>query len=190
MLREAAAWQHETVPGIAMILDDEAVLETNGDGRFMNEAVMWEWKTGLARSGVPLRIHLLEDLTLPNFPPHRVFYFPNLFRIDAARRKILEEKVLRNGNVVVWGPGTGISDGTTISAVQATAVTGFAFDFLPGQRDSKDGVVSGEAAVGAVVDALVAEVQRGEEADRLAEALAGEGLGPAAKLLESGRGGG
>ena len=131
VLREAAAWPHETVPGIAMILDDEAVLETNGDGRFMNEAVMWEWKTGLARSGVPLRIHLLEDLTLPNFPPHRVFYFPNLFRIDAARRKILEEKVLRNGNVVVWGPGTGISDGATISAAQATAVTGFEFDLLP-----------------------------------------------------------
>jgi hypothetical protein len=27
VLREAAAWPHETVPGIAMILDDEAVLE-------------------------------------------------------------------------------------------------------------------------------------------------------------------
>jgi hypothetical protein len=131
VLREAVDWPHETVPGIAMILDDEAVLETNGDGRFLNEAVLWEWKTGLARCGVPVRIHLLDDLALPNFPPHRVFYFPNLFKIDAARRKLLEEKVLKNGHVVVWGPGTGISDGETIGAATAAAVTGFACDLLP-----------------------------------------------------------
>jgi len=130
VLEEAVAWPHETVPGIAMILDDEAVLETNGDGRFLNEAVLWEWKTGLARCGVPVRIHLLDDLALPEFPPHRVYYFPNLFRIDPARRKLLDEKVLRNGHVVVWGPGTGISDGTTIGPDAATAVTGFSFDVL------------------------------------------------------------
>ena len=97
-----------------MILDDEAVLETNGDGRFLNEAVLWEWKTGLARAGVPVRIYLFDDLALPNFPDHKVFYFPNLFRIDAARRRLLEEKVLRDGHVIVWGPGTGISDALDI----------------------------------------------------------------------------
>ena len=131
VLRESVAWPHETVPGIAMILDDEAVLETNGDGRFLNEAVLWEWKTGLARSGVPVRIYLLDDLALPEFPPHRVYSFPNLFKIDAARRKLLEEKVLRNGHVVVWGPGTGISDGEKIGPQTAAAVTGFTFDLLP-----------------------------------------------------------
>jgi hypothetical protein len=130
VLRESVGWPHEPVPGIAMILDDEAVLETNGDGRFLNEAVLWEWKTGLARCGVPVRIHLFDDLALPDFPPHRVYYFPNLFKIDAARRRLLEEKVLRNGHVVVWGPGTGISDGTKIGPEAAAAVTGFAFDML------------------------------------------------------------
>lgn len=131
VLRDSVAWPHETVPGIAMVLDDEAVLETNGDGRFFNEAVLWEWKTGLARCGVPVRIYLFDDLTLPNFPAHKVFYFPNLFRIDESRRRILAEKVLRPGHVVVWGPGTGISDGTTIGAEAAAAVTGFSFDMLP-----------------------------------------------------------
>jgi len=131
VLRESVDWPHAPVPGIAMILDDEAVLETNGDGRFLNEAVLWEWKTGLARSGVTVGKYLFDDLALPNFPPHRVFYFPNLFRIDAARRTLLEEKVLRNGHVVIWGPGTGISDGATIGADTAAAVTGFAFDLLP-----------------------------------------------------------
>jgi hypothetical protein len=113
-----------------MILDDEAVLETNGDGRFLNEAVMWEWKTGLARCGVPLRVYLLDDLARPDFPDHRVLYFPNLFRLDDARRKLLADKALRGGRVVVWGPGSGISDGTTIGTTGATALTGFAFELL------------------------------------------------------------
>jgi len=130
VIRESVDWPHETVPGIAMILDDEAVLETNGDGRFLNEAVLWEWKTGLARCGVPVRIHLFDDLSQPDFPPHRVYYFPNLFRIDAVRLKLLKEKVLRNGHVVIWGPGTGISDGAKIGTEAAAAATGFAFDML------------------------------------------------------------
>jgi len=130
VLREAATWPHATVPGIAMILDDEAVLETNGDGRFLNEAVMWEWKTGLVRAGVPVRKYLVDDLALPNFPHHKVYFFPNLFRVDAERQRLLEQRVLRNGHVVVWGPGTGISDGATIGPSAARRITGFDFELL------------------------------------------------------------
>ena len=104
-IKDSVNWPHETVPGIAVILDDTAVLETNGAGNYMNEAVMWELKTSLSRCGVPYRVYLLDDLKLPNFPKHRVFYFPNLFKVDDARLALLREKVFRDGNVVVWGPG-------------------------------------------------------------------------------------
>ncbi len=130
-LKEAAAWPHADVPGIAMVLDDEAVLETNGDGRFLQEAVMTEWKTGLARCGVPFRIYLFDDLSRGNFPEHRVFYFPNLFRVDNKRLTLLRRKVFKDGHVVVWGPGSGISDGQRIGPESATRLTGFAFDWLP-----------------------------------------------------------
>ncbi|MCY3021687.1 MAG: hypothetical protein NTW87_21965 [Planctomycetota bacterium] len=131
VLKEAAAWPHETVPGIAMVLDDAAVLETNGSGHFLNEAIMWEEKMGLARCGVPYRVYLFEDLALGNFPKHRVFYFPNLFRADDGRLELLKEKVLRDGNVVVWGPGSGISDGEKIGKDSAAKLTGFSFEYLP-----------------------------------------------------------
>jgi hypothetical protein len=131
VLKEAVHWPHATVPGIAVILDDSAVLETNGAGNYLNEAVMWEQKEGLARCGVPVRTYLLEDLALPNFPEHRVYYFPNLFKVDDARLKLLREKVFRNGHVVVWGPGSGISDGATIGPANAAKLTGFTFDMLP-----------------------------------------------------------
>ncbi len=59
-----------------------------------------------------------------------MLYFPNLFRIDDARKKLLAEKALRGGRVVVWGPGSGISDGTAIGKESATALTGFAFEMI------------------------------------------------------------
>ena len=131
VLRESVNWEHQTVPGIAMILDDYASLETNGAGQVMNEAVMWEQKIGLSRCGVPYRIYLLNDLRLDNFPEQAVYYFPNLYRVDDERLALLQEKVLRNGHVVVWGPGAGISDGETISADWATRLTGFSYSTQP-----------------------------------------------------------
>lgn len=131
IMRRSLKWNHETMPGIAMIIDDSAVLETNGNGNFLNEANMWEQKMGVARCGVPHRIYLFEDLELDNFPKHRVFYFPNLFRVDEKRMAILREKVFRDGNVVIWGPGSGISDGTKISTESASKLTGFEFTMLP-----------------------------------------------------------
>ena len=130
VIRESINWQHEDVPGVAMIIDDTAVLETNGSGNYLNEAVMWEVKEGLSRCGVPYRIYLLDDLKLPNFPKHKVFYFPNLFKVDDARLALLKEKVFRDGNVVVWGPGSGISDGSKLSTASATRLTGFQFETL------------------------------------------------------------
>jgi hypothetical protein len=131
VLRQSVDWKHEDVPGIAVILDDEAMLETNGNGAVANEQVLWDLKMGLAHCGVPVRIYLFDDLKLKNFPEHRVYYFPNLYRVDDERLKVLREKVFRNGHVVVWGPGSGISDGTKISAAGATKLTGFQFEFLP-----------------------------------------------------------
>jgi hypothetical protein len=131
VVRDSLQWPHADVPGIAMVLDDAAVLETNGAGNYFNEAVMWEQKMGLARCGVPFRIYLLEDLRLENFPRHRVFYFPNLFRVDDERLALLRKVVFRDGNVVLWGPGSGISDGRTIGPDGALRLTGFQFEFLP-----------------------------------------------------------
>ena len=131
VVKESLHWPHETVPGIAMILDDSSVLETNGSGNYLNEAVMWEQKMGLARCGVPFRIYLFEDLALKDFPNHRVFYFPNLFRVDDERLALLKEKVFGDGKVVVWGPGSGISDGEQIGTASAARLTGFEFEMLP-----------------------------------------------------------
>ncbi|MHB9130288.1 MAG: hypothetical protein ACYDBB_04240 [Armatimonadota bacterium] len=131
VIKRSSEWPHETVPGIAMIIDDRAALETNGAGNFANDAVMWEQKMGMARCGVPYRIYLLDDLKLSNFPKHRVFYFPNMFKVDDERLALLKEKVFRDGNVVIWGPGSGISDGEKIGPESAMKLTGFNLRYWP-----------------------------------------------------------
>jgi hypothetical protein len=53
-------------------------------------------------------------------------------------------------------------------------LAGFFEDFLDGKRDSQNGVISGKAAIFAIVDAFVGEIEGGEETDDFAEALLAE----------------
>ncbi len=124
--------EHADVPGIAVVLDDAAPLETNGSGAFAHDAVFWTLRDSLARCGVPVRTYLLRDLAHSQLPDHRVFYFPNLFKVDIERLELINRHVLGRNRVIVWGPGSGISDGHTLSPDHAARLTGFAFDMLAG----------------------------------------------------------
>ena len=63
-------------------------------------------------------------------------------------------------------------------------------DLLQGELHAADVVVAVEAAVDAVVLAVVGDIQGGEEIDRVAEVLAGLQSGPGRHLLQEGLGGG
>jgi hypothetical protein len=113
----AGSWPREEVPGFVMVLDDTSVLEEDLTIGYQNLAVIQQRQYGLARCGVPYRLHLLEDLARKNFPLcHKVFLFPNLFRLTPERMALLRHKVFRNGNVAVFGPATGITDGVQLRA--------------------------------------------------------------------------
>lgn len=129
VLRASVDWPHATVPGIAVILDDRAVLATSGSGHVLHEAALWEFRTGVSRSGVPFRIYQVEDLALENFPEHRVFYFPSLYEATERQKALIARCVLCDGNVVVWGPGSGIRQDAAIGPGSAQALTGFDFFF-------------------------------------------------------------
>ena len=129
-IRQSLDWEHADEPGIAVLIDDSAALDADVRGNYLNEAVLWEVRQGLARCGVPHRIYLLDDLELPNFPAHRVFWFPNLFHCDARKRHLIERVVMRDGRVAVWGPASGISDGRNASAASAGALTGFQMELI------------------------------------------------------------
>ncbi len=198
-IRQTLHWEHADEPGIAVIIDDSAALDSDMRGNYLNEAVMWEVRNGLARCGVPHRIYLLDDLALDNFPPHRLFWFPNLFHCDDRKRALLEKVVMRDGRVAVWGPASGISDGASASAAAAEELTGFRMELIPANlprrvlvsdfahpatRDVDAGAFYGGAlAYGPTLVPL--------DGDRLGEALLHRGLARAGLAVkEFGRGAG
>ena len=130
LINTAMQMPHREVPGIAVIVDDEAVLETNGNGSPQREAVMRQIRGGLSRCGVPYRVYLLDDLPRLTDAPHQVYFFPNLYRMDEERLAMLQQTVLRDDRVVVWGPGSGISDGKKLSVESAERLTGMKFAML------------------------------------------------------------
>jgi hypothetical protein len=55
--------------------------------------------------------------------------------------------VFRDGNIVVWGPGSGISDGRVIVTASATRLTGFEFELIPANAQRRILVASIEHLV-------------------------------------------
>jgi hypothetical protein len=127
----SAKWPHQEVPSVVMVLDDTSVLEEDLTIEYQYLAVIHERLYGLSRCGVPFRLHLLDDLERDDFPDcHSLFLFPNMFRLTPERRDLLREKVLCNGNVAVFGPATGITDGRRLSADGASELMGMPFELL------------------------------------------------------------
>ncbi|MCL1856794.1 MAG: hypothetical protein FWF84_04025 [Kiritimatiellaeota bacterium] len=125
----ASHWPHEDEPCIAVVIDDTAAEATNGGGRYPFLAVSEQIRLEISRCGVPYRIYLLKDLALERMPKHKVWYFPNLFHVTPEKAALVG-RVKTNGNVLVWGPGSGIHDGAAISTESATALTGFSFELM------------------------------------------------------------
>jgi hypothetical protein len=130
---------------VCLVIDDESSLFEDFSGGFQFVAVQRQLEEGLARCGVPYRIHLLSDLEHPNMPDYRCWLFPNLFKVDDDVLAVLQKKVLKNGNVAVFGPGTGISDGTQRTAAPASRLFGVEMELVD-QRTTRRLLVAGKLA--------------------------------------------
>jgi hypothetical protein len=120
-----ADWPHrETEHAIAVIIDDASPLYENFTTGFQNLAILRQRIEGLGLCGIPYRIYLLRDLQRDDFPSYRCYLFPNLFKVDDEVCRLLRQRVLRDGRLAIFGPGTGITDGRTLSSQGAELLTG------------------------------------------------------------------
>lgn len=121
----------ETRDAVAMIIDDASCLCEDFTAGYQALSVIWQRVKGLAHCGVPYRIYLLSDLEKDNFPDYRTYVFPNLFRVDDDIMELLRQKVLRNGNVALFGPATGITDGHHLTSAPASRLLGLDMELIP-----------------------------------------------------------
>jgi len=105
-----------TEHAIAMILDDTSPLDEDFTAGFQNLAVLRQRNDHLCMTGLPWRVFLLSDLEREDFPVYRTYLLPNCFRLTRKKADLIQKRLMRNGSVVILGPGTGISDGRRLSA--------------------------------------------------------------------------
>jgi len=119
-----------TEHAIAMIIDDQSPLEEDFTAGFQNLSVLRQRTDHLALTGLPYRIYLFDDIKLDNFPKFRTYIFPNLFKLTPEKIALIREKLMRDGSVLIFGPGTGITDGETLSAKGASELLGFPLEMV------------------------------------------------------------
>lgn len=121
----------ETRDAIAMVVDDESLLVEDFTSGYQTLSVIWQRILGLAHCGVPYRLYLLSDLEKDNLPAYKTWLFPNLFVVNGRVERLLREKVLRDGNLAIFGPATGISDGQRLGVRGAEAILGVPMELHP-----------------------------------------------------------
>jgi hypothetical protein len=129
--RHARHPRRETRDAVAFVIDDESLLSEDFTSGYQTLAVIWQRILGLAHCGVPYRIFLLSDLKQAALPDYKVWFFPNLFVVNAAVLALLRAKVLRHGNLAIFGPSTGISDGHVLGAAGASRLLGVSMELIP-----------------------------------------------------------
>jgi hypothetical protein len=119
------------VPSVVMLVDDRSGLYTNFSAEYNDLAVIRQRIHGMNHCGVPTRTFLFDDLQRDDFPTcHKLFLLPNCYKYDKATLALLKKKLFRNGNVIVFGPGSGITDGKKVAARFASKLTGIEFELL------------------------------------------------------------
>lgn len=104
----------KTGPGraeVAVLADAESMYYVDGHSP-LAQFVLRDVQFAMFRSGVPWRCFSLADLPKLDMSPYKVVILPNLFVVTPEKRKLLEEKLFRDGKTVVlpFAPGI-ITDG-------------------------------------------------------------------------------
>ncbi len=119
------------VPSVVMLVDDRSGIYTDFSAEYNDLAVIRQRIWGMNHCGVPARTFLWDDLAQADFPAcHKLFILPNCYRCDTDILKLLRDKLFRDGNVIVFGPGSGITDGEKVSPDGAAEMLGMDFELF------------------------------------------------------------
>jgi len=129
----AARPLRHTEHAIALIIDDESPMDEDFTSGFQNLAVLRQRVDELALTGLPYRTYLFSDIARDDFPQFRACLLPNLFRLTPERIALIRKKLMRSGSVIIFGPGTGVTDGHKVSAQPAAELLGFPVELVEKQ---------------------------------------------------------
>ena len=117
---------------IAVLLDDESFFyesdRINLDLPSINQQQLW----GLARTGAPYDVYLMQDFIEGRLNPYKLYVFLNPWRLDRSRREALNRELRKDGRVALWiyAPGF-LEDGPSLEHMRDLAGFKFAMGKQP-----------------------------------------------------------
>ncbi len=112
-------------PGVAIVVDEESAFHQQNANRLFYPMLYYQRQYYWGRSGVAWNVYLHNDLERPEFPDHRFYWFLNTFFLTDAEMESIEQRVKRNGNVVLWTYAPGIQSSAGLDLKRVERLTGF-----------------------------------------------------------------
>lgn len=110
--------------GIAIIVDEDSTCYQGISANLNHALFHYQKQLELGRIGTPYSIYLLNDLNNPNMPDYKFYIFINTFQLSEEEREIINRKVKKNNNIVIWVYAPGLLDESKISNVNMKNITG------------------------------------------------------------------
>jgi hypothetical protein len=112
---------------VLLVFDTRVFWHTVPDWRIdsVGEAACDELPNAWMRSGALVEEAYLDELAEMDLTPFRLVVFANCFVLDHGRKRVISERVCRDGRHVLWTYLPGYSDDRTLDAAHVEALTGF-----------------------------------------------------------------
>lgn len=111
---------------VAMIVDADSMFYVNGNAPVVPD-LMYRQRIGLARAGAPYEILSFADIGEADLSRYKLALLPNLFAVDPAKKRLLEERLCRDGRTVVWVLAPGIITDDRYDEANVEALTGLPY---------------------------------------------------------------
>ncbi len=134
----------ESVSDVAVFYDEQSAAYMGYSGadltnELLYKALLMYQRRELYSMGVPYDTYVLDDLAKGLVPEHKVNIMLSATQITDTERKAIEERLCKNGNVIIWIFTAGLSDGNTSDIANLSALTGMQMELVSsrnGQRKS------------------------------------------------------
>jgi len=128
-------YSRQTATDIAVIIDQESIISCSHD--LTNLILHRERIHELPRIGAPYDYYELDDVLKKNVGPYKMYVLLNAFRLDMEERRLIDEKLKKNGNMLVWIYAPGLINPDVHPAIDVKnmeILTGIRLNYIKGRH--------------------------------------------------------
>jgi len=135
-------YPRRSMTDIAAVVDQESILTTPyKESREVTFLTLDREKIHeLPRIGSPVDFYELDDVLREDADKYKMYIFLNPFSIDTRERRLIKERLQRDGNTLVWIYAPGLinpDDSPALSLEHMKELTGISFNYIPKRQRAR-----------------------------------------------------